>query len=399
MPIHIVSEYIAGHAGVGITFHYNKFECRFLRSKLFEVLKNTEGLHSFDDLMNKITHNLIERQSHLRGHPRFDEHIDELPKDYSAYSLVPGGVCPMGGRGSRCNEGGLHYKIVETGPKKGDVIIEFGQVEGGCGNCCFFLTGPSFLIQQAIVANELMLKLRFFGRERKDLIDQKNELLFEPESLKRSQLQAVVQSRIIDIEDQMRPLVVEWHTRFELFKISEEMLEDLIAGSSENCNSDNRGIVLAAQSGETFNLTPEVRKATDFALARETVGMAIIERRRGTGIPTPEIAKKMLEEYVDKILIHHNPEKLFLKVKDSHMKTEAVEIIASQISALCSHQNEEALALDDKVQRAIDSCSPLEITAEEEDELIKLSNIVFQAIQENRSLADVYKRPELMVPA
>lgn len=359
VPAHIIQEYIAGHSVIASTFHYLKHHPTHVRESLLNAIADGELFDDWNSIIDQLKSGQVNVNDVFARSRRYQDDIDEIPDDFSAFCFVEGGICPMGGKGSRCHQGGVVENISEGGAKAGEVFIEYGPVQGGCGNCRFWMTGPALLMEQSLALNTLMLKLRAMGRERKELntqlitlegdIDDLDSVQNFDEVADLSTKKIAVQEQILAAETCMEPLILEWYNRYELFMDSQSLAEQQI----------ETGVTSLAlfSSNNNLDFTPEMMETTDFGLVRQAVEQARYFQRKGVVIP--DDAGRLLREFMDKIMVEHDPKNLLLRIKDTKLATHAASVMASYISDLVG---------DEAAQHAIDNGEPLKLPVDENGE-------------------------------
>lgn len=367
VPAHIVQEYVAGHQAIATTIYYLKHSPFYLREQLLKAMTEQDVCEGMEVVLERLRSGQLAHNAIFANNPRFDNDVDELPKDYAAFAPVEGGLCPMGGVGSRCDQGGIADQVNEG---SGEVNSIYGQVQGGCGNCRFFLTGPDFMLQQVLAANSLMLKLRAMGRERKQLYTQldliKNELhsVSHEHSARRQRLEMEkfgLLEKLKDCDERLAPLILEWVNRYKYLQASQDMMGKRIA---EGSNASSL-VLIGSQTLTEQDFSIEVLQSNDFGLVRMTIEQARFYQRKG--IPMPDDASRMLREFVNIILAEHSPENLLLKVPDPVYATHAASIIAGWLSEKVG---------DEAIQESIDERRPLTLTLEQKVTLKKLVDTV-----------------------
>lgn len=157
----IVQEFVAGHLTPAMTHRYLKMQPWHVREKIIEAIVNGDFKSAMETFAEKVAKGDWNQENTFVGLPRFRDHVANLPEDFACFSVVKGGVCVMGGKGDACNEGGVYER--EGGE------VDFGSVQGGCGNCIYFRTAAFLIQEQALVLNILLAELRAQAKERKEL--------------------------------------------------------------------------------------------------------------------------------------------------------------------------------------------------------------------------------------
>ncbi|HDS1574813.1 TPA: hypothetical protein QEL19_001252 [Stenotrophomonas maltophilia] len=216
VPVEIISKYIAGHASIAMTLHYEASDPREIRRRLHAYQHRSESNSGRDDarqLMERLESGESlspELLKEVFGQDAFtrllmsNDFLTESQVGIEAAKHVSGswvwygdGICP----GAKCSEGD------ELG----------GPVKGGarsCGNCKFFLTGTAFLYGQAHRCNELMYDLRRLGLERENCYAMKRQAAVG------SKAYVNAQARIEEIDAHIEPKLSDWWARYQLLQKS-----------------------------------------------------------------------------------------------------------------------------------------------------------------------------------
>ena len=374
IPINIISEYIVGHATMVMTIHYLKNEIAYVREQLIRAAAKSDK--DFSTGMEALWERLQQEEppEQFLTSPRFPEHIsDFLPDDFVAIVPVEGGICPMGGPGSRCNDGGILEDQNEDKVKKNRQKIKYGPVQGGCGNCRFFLTGPDFITEQILSGNSLMWKMRSCGRKIKQLYQQlddiKRKLHYLParETASAYRLETEKQTlseRIHTLNKLLEPLCIEWTNRYEMLFESFNLLKD----SADSRQDQLTFIGNARLSVDDFSV--EAMETTEFGLVRNIIEQARLVERQG--YPIPENAGRVLREFMNIILAQHSPETLLINIPDEKYATRIASVLAGWLSDKFG---------EEKIQQAIDQRKPLPMTMLQNE---KLRNFTTKLLEDYR---------------
>ncbi|MFB9127771.1 VPA1269 family protein [Paraburkholderia dipogonis] len=351
VPVSIVQEFIAGHATAVMTLYYAKSERAALKEKLTAAFAARGVVDSWESLRPALS----SATDLWVGNPRYRSiRDDRLMEQYSGWRTVPGGICPLGG--TACHMGGV--------PVGDGLEINLGKYEpvnGGCGNCRFFSTGPAFLIQQAQAMNELMLELRMHGRSRKSLYGHLSELAWtdtkELQSDQRRKLafdRQVIKEQISTIDQRCEPLVLEWFNRYMMFEESSKLLDRWKQFEKENRSNDARLALLAAADGKDIRdeINVRLQRGGEFSLVRGILDSANIQ---GGLARASQLSKDRCCEFMDRILRHEASEHLLMDIPDASKRHEAAWLMANMV---------EQLAGATAVQACIDDGTPLPIIEE-----------------------------------
>lgn len=367
VPGHIISEYVAGHATALMTIHYLKCQPVDVREKLLQAALNGETSGGFEAL-EKQYRSRIDAERLLVAQKKNTDIFDLLPDDFTSFAPVEGGLCPMGGKGSMCSQGGI-----EERHEKNNSSNETGytHVNGGCGNCRFFLTGPDFIIEQLFTCNYLMLKMRALGREEKQIYLQLDEIKHElchltPKATLRAQRlereKNLLSERIKSLEELLSSQCIEWFNRYEMLLASFDLL------LKQNNGQEGGKLILLGGTHLTIDdFSIESQESTDFGLVRTIIEQARIVKRQG--IPLPEDASRMLREFMNIILTENSPQNLLLQIPDQEYATQAASVLAGWLHDTLGEEN------DKTIQRCIDQRIPLPLS--------RLKNKDLQTLAEN----------------
>lgn len=172
VPLHVLSEFVAGHATVLMTLYYNKLNAAEITRVLDEALEKLPRLEqrNWDAHIHSMPLDLVHEVAAYNS----DDGLHEAQRTQSAlWALMDDGFCPNGA--TKCSSGGPPIAT-----KKGD---RHGPVPGGprnCALCRFFVTGPAFLAGQVAKFNatagairEALLRLQQRTRDRAQLLKAK----------------------------------------------------------------------------------------------------------------------------------------------------------------------------------------------------------------------------------
>lgn len=327
VPIHIVQEFIAGHTAPAMTLHYLKAVSASVREKL--ITANAEsGMDAFIDNLGDVI--LIQPLA-------ANEQDQQLKKNKNLATFAPveGGLCPLGGKGCTGCQNGMAKEM----PNKttDGVTIEFVAVEGGCGNCRYWITGPDFLAEQVLELNNLMLEMREHASDISQLKAVKVDLEFdmddcesETERKKIAIKLANVQNNIASSEEILVPMMSAWSNRYVAIQQSQ----------SESLN--NNQVTLFGG-----DLKTSLQEVSQFELVRSVVEQARYLPRDVT--PIPSAPARMLREFMDTILINMNSNDLFAKVPDKIAATHGASKLANQFAEMLSDREINSLITGENI--------------------------------------------------
>lgn len=374
----IVQEFVAGHLTLSMTHRYLKMQPWHVREKIIEAIVNGDFKSAMETFAEKVAKGEWNQENTVVGLPRFREHVANLPEDFACFSVVKGGICVMGGKGDACHEGGV-YECQSDG--KDAVEVEFGPVQGGCGNCIYFRTAAFLLQEQTLVLNILLAELRVQARERKELRTKISDLTCQIDEAERpSEKNKLIsdknlhEARIEELNHDMVPRLTEWVNRYIMLKECEGQLDELLNG-----NADTTALV--APFGENIGLTADDLKVDqemtpDIGLIGRIVeGSRILGAR---GVAVPEDHARFLERGVDKLLRMNGSHHLLLDVPDR----DRVHGASMMFNAL------EDLIGAEAIQKALDSETPLALPEAIRDNVNQFAGALIGAAQKGRLTVD-----------
>ncbi|WP_181158630.1 VPA1269 family protein [Burkholderia cenocepacia] len=355
VPVSIVQEFIAGHATAVMTMYYSKAEPGAFKARLLEALQNSGAADEWDWYREPLS----AQRALWTFNRRYARHrADDILEQPSSWKTVPGGICPVGGSG--CHIG---IPSEEEDPDK--IVRHYSPVEGGCGNCRFFSTGPAFLIHQGLAMNELMLELRLLGRERKALYDALSELawkdvpdLAEAERHKLVFDKQLIKEKIADFDRKSEPLILEWINRYRMYTESARLMKEWKKFKQKRPPTPGHFLLVAGESDDKLRREVEVRfeKSGDFGLVRNILDAAIIQ---GGLEKASSLSKNACSQFMDRILRTEDSRHLLMDIRDDRLRHRAAYLMASMVEHLVGYES---------AQEAIDARTPLPLSAEKRDE-------------------------------
>jgi hypothetical protein len=329
VPVQIISEYIVGHATKLMTILYLKIKSAHAREAMILAAQNSDSLGIEALLKRELSTEDI--PNYLVGNGPKDI-SNYLPDDFVAFVPVAGGICPMGGKGSMCSQGAITPPNDDMSTNKEHTEK---PVQGGCGNCRYFLTGPDFILEQLLMCNVIMYQMRSLGKEQRRLYDEldgvkwKLHELPENNTLVKYRLERqkqVYSERINEYNEFLSPLLLEWCNRFEMLRISDDLLH-------QRGSDNHKQLLLVGNldlSIEDYRLALDGTNATEFELVRTIIEQSRIVQRQGYTMP--EEPSRFLREFMSILLddslwqsfLHHIPD-------DSYI-TKAASILAGVLA-------------------------------------------------------------------
>jgi Putative phage integrase len=296
VPVHIVSEYIAGHTTLVMTLYYEKIHPAKVREMLLQAQNKVEA--DLDGCLALLDE--IEDPEGTLVWNNFDYPGNDAPEALKAnrglWKVALDGICP----GTLCEEGGplnIHNQPTAV-------------PTGACGLCRYFLTGPAFLYGQMHKINNLMYRMREKGEEltqlRLKVIDLKND--------KNKRLLYQEKGRVEHIERELTDIMREWINRYRMFQASLAMLDryekqEAKAQSNENTAANRLLIPLLSASDEN-DFRPIVLEAKNLGLVRQ---ISLLHEILG-GFDLHKGPLKEYESILDTILSKNNFETLLLTI-------------------------------------------------------------------------------------
>lgn len=370
ISIDVIADCFSGHASRVMAAYYIVMQQSHVREQLVAAAMNMDGEVGIGALVRELKQG-VPMEAKLARSPQFKGHWDNIPGDSTGFAQVPGGICPKGGGGDGCQTGGV-YENVDNDE---NVKVEYGPVKGGCGNCRFFLTGPDFLIPQALAINDLMLRIMLLGEKVEPLYEQllvaEQELMDLSSSEDGRRMNLSFRIREISdtkqmYEESLVNLFSEWTSRIKLLNETEQLGVE---------KGDEVGSVLNPASLAMYMSKVEECKTSKFGLVR-----TIVEQCRLLGnnvAPRNSEAEMMLLEGVDTILHEESPGKLLLPIRDKVARTTAASIVAGFLADEFG---------DQKIQQAIEGRQPLMLSTIQNEKLCLLTEEVIKKAQQGELL-------------
>ena len=368
VPAHIVSEFIAGHMALVMTLHYAKFQPLKLRQKILDAYDRDQTIADLDDVLERLTEGEVNPFILSNSYYSTAYIPDEMLANKGIWTYKNGGICP----GANCNEGGLIYEDNNTGRGVGG-SYKFVPVPGGhgaCGNCRFFLTSPAFIVEQMLHANNLMIELREFGKQRRQINDVKVNWQMEQfdKGIRTSLTDLKLKTfndQIQDIEQLLEHKTLEWWNRYEMFKQSLALLEQY----AEETGSGGKNQLILLGSADASELKASFdAEGCDFSLAKQIELQSQILKGHNK---VTSLAKKKLNEFVDRILRQEKVDHLFIDVPEGPIRDRALVIGAELISQLYGGDQEVQAALD--TNKSIDK---RKLDKKRRDQLARIAEII-----------------------
>lgn len=211
VPLNIVSEYVAGHATYIMTLWYDKPAPGAVRNYLMQARAGVgSGAGPLPDFTQE---ELADLKPYLLPHPDHRDlynGFDALDENKGLILLRQSGICP----GARCSEGGLDETMRM-------VPVPVGDRGPSCPQCRFWLTGPAFLLGQAIEGNQLILKIRNKIQNLTALRDR----VMDAEDADDTRQADLLRGQAEIEERQLNDMLTEWWHRMRFYEASVAKLE------------------------------------------------------------------------------------------------------------------------------------------------------------------------------
>ncbi len=238
VPLNIVAEYVAGHATYIMSLWYDKPSPGMVREHLLRArasVGDADGpLPSFSQ------DDLEELRPFLVTNPKYEDMytgFDAWQENKGLVLFRQSGICP----GASCDEGGLD----DSGRA---IPVPVGDRGPSCPQCRFWLTGPAFLLGQAIEGNQLIFKIRNkvagLAVVRDKIMDAEDENNYSRSDLLRGQA---------DVEErQLNDMLTEWWHRMRFYEASVRKLDDYREAQKQKADADgnNQQVVLLSKATE-----------------------------------------------------------------------------------------------------------------------------------------------------
>lgn len=236
VPLNIVSEYVAGHATYIMTLWYDKPHPGAVRRAMMQasdqIGDSVGALPRFSEAEIGRMRPYLLANSQYEG---FYTGFDALEENVGLIQVRQSGICP----GTRCEEGGIDEK------GRSGIPVPVGDRGPSCPQCRFFLTGPAFLLGQAIEGNQLILKIRnkvgALAKLREKTLDAEDAGSTREADLMRGQA---------DVEErQLNDMLTEWWHRMRFYENSIQKLEAYRKSANDIRSGEVADIVLLRSHG------------------------------------------------------------------------------------------------------------------------------------------------------
>ncbi len=329
VPLHIVSEYVAGHATYIMTLWYDKPSPAAIREHL---LRAREAVGDAGGPLPQLSEEeLEEMRPHLIAHPSFAGFFtgfDALNENKGLILVRQAGICP----GASCDEGGLDELRSRAAPTPP------GDRGPSCPQCRFWLTGPAFLLGQTIEGNQLILKIR---NKVKGLEGIRNAVL-EAEDVGDMRRAGLLSSQAELEERQLEGMLTEWWHRMLFFEASLKKLDDYNVSQASQEQGEANAVALLSRA-PTESIEFAFSKASELELKHFLSTTAEILPEFSAG---ETCAKQDIEIAIGKFLAMNDEKDLahaFFKLNDTQRLTAANLAMDLMYAAATPYQVEQLI--------------------------------------------------------
>lgn len=245
VPIHVIAEFVSGHAQLIMALYYTKLNPGTIRDKLelaYEKMRSVSETDFFEQL-DEMSDRFIENQS--EGSPG---KASLLKSDRGFWSFDIDGVCPVGR--ANCSSGRSNGYSVNGKPIFGSIVPDGFN----CPQCRFWLTGPDFLVGQATIFNNLLYVIRERSAERERILERVDEQRNSGNPRKAK----LFNDQLKKIEDELTDKVTSLGIRLERFYTSKKLGRD--SDNDTGSNQDSHTL-LTSMNAEELNIVLEETKS------------------------------------------------------------------------------------------------------------------------------------------
>ncbi|RAR63777.1 putative integrase [Paraburkholderia unamae] len=362
VPVSVVQEYISDHATAVMMFHYKRADRQTLKSTIIASLQRKQNVHRWREQRERLSTrpevwSCNYHQKEHRGNGLLDTYI--------GWIFVPGGICPV--CGALCEVGHVNKS---SDPDQS--TEHYSPVEGGCGNCRFFSTGPAFIVDQALAMNELMLELRMHARSRRALVQARSEIswddvpgLREDERRELAIAKERLQDEIAAIDRLCEPTILEWVNRYRMFSDSMEQLSysnDTGSAIEEESLAKTRLVSSGSSDDIQHEIEIKLEEAGEFALALNILDAATIH---GGLEHASSLSKDVCCDFMERILRAEGSRSLLMDIRDPRARAEAAHALATMAESMVGGR---------AVQEAIDRRGPLPFDRKQQRAFLQLAS-------------------------
>ncbi len=265
VPLHVLAEFVAGHATVLMTLYYVRRSNGEIVSALNEATERIRDgeTRDYSAWLSSVPPEVAKEFTAWNDPVA----VEQAKSTQSAmYATLDEGICPNGG--TMCDVGGPELVMATRAYRGGSAVPVHGPVPGGartCPNCRFFLTGPAWLPGLAARFNETSGLLREAIHAQEQAEAHRGRLAAEASAgdtlndplVKREMLRAdeAVQQAVSRVEH----LNTLWTSRLRLIRRVEQIMEE----RRKSGESPSKDLVL---NGEATDLKLALTECTEYEL-------------------------------------------------------------------------------------------------------------------------------------
>uniref|UniRef100_A4WQG7 Phage integrase family protein n=1 Tax=Cereibacter sphaeroides (strain ATCC 17025 / ATH 2.4.3) TaxID=349102 RepID=A4WQG7_CERS5 len=253
VPIHIVSEFLAGHANIIITLYYTKIAPAKVNEIIERAADQSRELSERGYFAALSELSKAELKGQLVVSDGAAAHVSG--GDPGVWHLDVDGFCVCGR--TQCAEGGAKLKNAQG--KEYFEGITFDRFN--CGACRFHATGPAFLAGQVLVFNSLLHEIHLLAKKRDDL---QNRFDLRQDDCVRAKSDMI--HRLERIDQEMDSKVRVLASRFTRLQQSLELHERKRAGGKQALITglDRREVSVAIESARDSDLLDFAAHVAEF---------------------------------------------------------------------------------------------------------------------------------------
>lgn len=225
VPLGVVQKFVAGHKTYVMTLHYDNPSHAKVREYLESARSKDSNISDFEFIeseLDEVSEHFIINQTYAnKGYTAFDA----LKNNSGIVSMKLSGICP----GGSCEEGGIDPS------RERSIPVPAGDRGPSCPQCRFWVTGPMFLLGQAVEGNQLIRKIK----KKISAIDNIRESIIDAEDDGNTQLYNKLSGR----EDRelriLSNMLTEWSERMKFYEASVNKLDAWMAYKDKNHKVDS----------------------------------------------------------------------------------------------------------------------------------------------------------------
>lgn len=213
VPLHIISEFVAGHSQLLMTLYYTKIDDTKVRNVLDDAVRRMDAIDDEDVLTAIQDMQNEDWDTAMVAGP--DARQAAQANDTGMWHIDIDGICPVGR--TRCHEGGELLR--DNGRKETYAPISFNSFN--CALCRFRLTGPAFLQGQVTVFNATLHAI-------KEKSDQRSKIEQELSQVRESGTERKIRTlkdRLDRVDEEIATLVVVLGRRLTHIQMSHALLK------------------------------------------------------------------------------------------------------------------------------------------------------------------------------